>query len=254
MQFSDWLTIILSLLGIFSGAGISWMFFRTQLLADFTSLHEKLVKLNVPRDVNAVVNPRLGEISSQLQELTHKVSNINITKGVGLALSPKLDTVCADIRELKTKIDIIEQLNNSKEIASIKNTVEKLDRDLNSAVREILSNVKAQQFELAERIQATFKSQSETATNIVRDAFSAEISKFVKNSTDKEKLLTSLVNSFMEGMRVMGDYQKKNIEIETSNSISDIEKKIANSIENVFEEVVSLKQQLVSIPKQSRRL
>lgn len=240
MQFSDWLTIILSLVGVLAGAAISWMFFRTQLLTDFRSLREKLLELNIPRDVNAVIYPQINELKSTLNNLLHKTESTKSNK--------KIDDMHYDIKEIKTMINLIEQIDNSKEIAAIKNSVEKLDKDLNASVREILHNVKVQQLELAERIQSTYNSQAMTAGNVVRDAFSSEVSKFVKDSVDREKLLTSLVNSFMEDMRVMGDYQKKNIEAETSSSINDIELKITNSIDKVIDEVGLLRNQLVSIP------
>jgi len=198
MGQSDWLTICLSILGILVGAGISWMFYRTQMLADFSALH-------------------------------------------------------ADVKDLQTKLNLVEQFNNTKEIASMKATIEKLDCNLNSAIKEILSNVKAQQYELAAKIQNEFKSQSDTATNIVRDAFSNEIGKFIKDSKDKEKLLKNLVESFMEGMRVMGEYQRINIEKETSISISDIEQKITSSIEEVLEEVLELKDKFLALPASSKK-
>ena len=45
MELSDWLTLVFSLLGVFADAGVSWMFFRTQLIADFRSQKEKLIEL-----------------------------------------------------------------------------------------------------------------------------------------------------------------------------------------------------------------
>ncbi len=190
------------------------------MLTDFSSLREKLVELNVPRDVNAVV-------------------------------SPQIQAIHADVKDMQTKLNLMEQLNNTKEIASIRSTIEKIDSNLNSAIKDILSDVKAQQFQLAESIQKEFRTQSDTATNVVKEAFSSQLSNFIKDSGDKERLLKSLVESFMDGMRVMGEYQRKNIEKETSKSISDIEQKISNSIEEVLEEVVQLKNQIIAIPSSS---
>jgi len=249
MQFSDYLTIILSLVGVIAGAAISWLFFKTQLITDFTSLKEKLIELNVPRDVNAVVNPQLEEIRKKLEVMSLKVENSKPQIPFNsVVIDKKMDRIHADIKNIQSMMDLIEHLDSSKEISAIKNTVEKLDKDLNSAVREILSNVKAQQLELAKKIKSTYESQAITATNVVRDAFSSEVRKFVKDSVDREKLLTSLVDSFMEGMRVMGDYQKTNIETQTTKSINDIEEKIISSIDKVVDEVGSLKNQIIAIP------
>ena len=56
----------------------------------------------------------------------------------------------------------------------------------------------------------------------------------------------------MEGMRVMGDYQNKNIENQTTKSINDIEKKITNSIDDVIDEVGLLRNQIVAMPSPPR--
>lgn len=239
MGSSDWLTISLSLVAVLAGAGISWMFFRTQLLADFRALREALARINVPRDVDTAVSPKMSTIASEVQLLR---------QGLDHSVSPKIAAIYTDIRELKERIDIREHIDSSKDIASIKATVEKLDGNLSSAVRDILSDVKSQQRELAERIQAEFRSQSQTATGSVRDAFAQEIAKFVGDNRDREKLLARLVESFMDGMRVMGDYQRTNIEAETAASITEIEKKISRSIEDVFDEVVELRDKVIALP------
>ena len=75
-----------------------------------------------------------------------------------------------------------------------------------------------------------------------------EIEKFVSDSKDKERLLSSLVDSFMNGMKMMGEYQRQNIEVETANSIKDIETKITASIEEVLDEVVELREKVIALP------
>lgn len=253
MQLSDWLTIIFAIVGIASGAAISWLFFRTQLLTDFGALREKLTKIDVPRDVNAVVNPALADIRSELLKLQHTIKAIDVGSNVGRTVNPKLELMQVDIKELLRQVHFSQALDNGKEIASLRATVEKLDSNLNAAVKEILKDVKAQQFELAERIQKEFRSQSRTATSSVRDAFSKEIGRFVNNTQDKEALLSKLVESFMDGMRVMGEYQRQNIERETSTSIEDIERKVTRSIEDVMGEVVTLREQVIALPSSRTR-
>ena len=236
---TDWLTVSLSLFAVLAGAGISWMFFRTQLVADFRSIKEVLSKIDVPRDLDATLKPRIASIDSEIRMLR---------QGLDHSVASKVASIYTDLQQLKERIDIQQRMESRDDIASIKATVEQLDGSLGSAVREILSDVKAQQRELAERIQAEFRSQSQSATNTVRDTFATEVEKFVSDSRDREKLLASLVDSFMHGMRVMGDYQRKNIETETTASIDEIEKKISRSIDDVLEEVVELKQQIVALP------
>lgn len=165
-----------------------------------------------------------------------------------ISFKEKLSSVVTMQLVLAQKIDLTEELKNNADITSIKNTVQKLDRDLNTAVREILTDVKEQQKELANKIQSEFRSQSETATSSVKAAFASEVSKYIANKRDQELLLSSLVSSFMDGMHAMGKYQKANIEKETLSSISDIERKISVSIDNVVNEVVSLKQQVAILP------
>lgn len=204
METSEWLSVALSLFGVASGAGISWLFFRTQLLADF------------------------GKLQNELKVVT----------------SMQLD--------LAQKIDLSKEIKDGADISAIKSTVQKLDKDLNLAVKEILSDVKEQQKELANKIQYEFRTQSKTATNSVKAAFSSEVSKYISNKKDQEQLLSNLVSSFMDGMHAMGEYQRINIEKETVSSISSLEGKITESIDNVVDEVVSLKKQVTMIPSKKR--
>ena len=46
----------------------------------------------------------------------------------------------------------------------------------------------------------------------------------------------------------MGEYQRKNIENETSKSINDIEHNVLKTIGNVLDEVLTLKDQIIALP------
>ena len=127
MVLSDWLTIVFSTLGVLAGAGISWVFFRTQLLADFGSINEKLAEINITRDVDITVNPKLADISAELQL---------VRQGLDHGVLDKLDSIYSDMKEVKEKINIIDELGNSMDIASIKSTVEQLDGNLNMQLKK----------------------------------------------------------------------------------------------------------------------
>ena len=204
MTPSDWLSIVLTLLSVFVGTCVSWVFFRTQLIADFASLRTLVLD-----KLTAIHNTEL---------------------------------------ELAAKIDTAERLEKHDDLASIRETVNRIDSRLHESVGSIVTNVKEQQRELAEKIQQQFEIQSKEATRIVNASFSKEVREYISDSRKQEKLLKSLVETFMDSIRVMGDYQRKKLEEQSTLSLESIEKGITSSIGRVLKEVVELKDQLPRLP------
>jgi hypothetical protein len=204
MSTSDWITITTALVGAMIGAVVSWVFFRTQFLADYSSLRTVLLA-------------KFTELHSILSEVTGK-------------------------------IDVSKKLSEHDDLAAIRLLVGQIQAQLQLSVDSLVSDVKGQQIELARKIQDQFRFQSEKATQVVRDAFATEVRKFITDTKKQDKLVQGLVESFMDGLRTMGEFQRHKIEVQSEVSLSIIEKRITDSINQVLEEVVNLKEKLPALP------
>jgi len=81
MEFSDWLQIILSLVGFVLGVGISYYFFRAQQFTDYNDIRRRLIELSnevkTIRDNNEVI--RQVEQSVDLQLLRSALASLDNT-------------------------------------------------------------------------------------------------------------------------------------------------------------------------------
>lgn len=203
MTPSDWITITMTLVAVLVGCGVSWAFFRTQLVADFKQILAKLSSLESKHDV------------------------------------------------MVSKVDAIESFKDATDLVEIKKTVDNIDRSLHTSVTSIISDVRMQQQELALRIQAEFDKQTVSSVDVVAQSFKNEIGRFVEDTNKQELLLTKLVQSFMDGLKAMGDYQRVSISDQSSTSLEAIEQSIKGSIDDVLDEVVELREQVLSLPPPS---
>ncbi|MEL6110646.1 MAG: hypothetical protein AAFU85_31960 [Planctomycetota bacterium] len=229
MTTSDWITITFSLVAVVIGAGVSFALFRTQLLTDSQSLRDSLTVI----DQQTQAFDRRLDAEAQGQQL----------------LITSLATIEHTQSQILERMDLAKQIDDNSDLAEIRSTVERIDTRLHDAVRNIVGDVKEQQAELAAKIQRQFEHQSREATQVVREAFVAEVKKFVTDTRKQDKLVKNLVDSFMEGLRTMGQYQKTNIEGQSETSLNEIEQSISESINQVLDEVVDLKGQLIGLPQ-----
>ena len=71
-----------------------------------------------------------------------------------------------------------------------------------------------------------FHSQAKTARKSVHDSFSRKLDDCLDDSVLQQQLLPELVDTFMQAMRAMGDYQRKSIDFQKAESREEITRRL----------------------------
>lgn len=139
-----------------------------------------------------------------------------------------------EIFRLNTKLD-------PGEISAILKTVERIDKDLPRSISSILKDFEREQHSLSKEIQRKFDEQSKKSRKIIEEAFRKEINYILPSNNQSELLLAKLVDSFMDAMIRMGEYQKLNIESQSERHLGTIKNIVETEIKGVVNEVEQLK-------------
>jgi hypothetical protein len=231
---------------------------KQQIVQQIQSLEKSLEDMESPISLALDLQVLRGSKDPQQKTIADLVERLTAVQGKVLSIEdfvakeyPKL------FHSLFEKFDYVkkspergEEPGKKDDISALGITIGELHENIIMTVSTILTDVKEQQLELAKRIFNEFSAQSYSATKIVKDSFSKEICKFINDTLEQEQLLEYLVDSFMEGMRTMGEYQRINIENETLNATQQLEIRIRDSISKIINEVSELhdKVKVIALP------
>jgi len=146
-----------------------------------------------------------------------------------------------DFKSLKDEIFRLNTKLDPNEITSILRIVERIDEDLLRSVTSILKDLEKEQARLSKEIQAKFDEQSKKSRKIIAESFRKEISYVLPQNGQSEALLSKLVDSFMDAMIRMGEYQRLNIEDQTERHREVIKQIIESETKGLVGEVENLK-------------
>lgn len=133
-------------------------------------------------------------------------------------------------------------------VSELSESIEGLRTRVIGTVNKILDEVQEQHTELAKKIQSVFEEQSVTATDTVERSFIDAIVEIIPEDTNHDRLIKRLVEIFMHGMTSMGTYQQINITEQTEASTHAIRERISKSIEEVFEGIDEIEEQVTALP------
>lgn len=133
---SDWLSIVLTLVGFILGTGISWIFFRSEQQTDFRKLLDSLesIRANEFKDLNASI---------------------------------------AVIRQAK---DFQEQMRVKDEIGDLREMIQRLNGEMNGLPNKIVITLKAEQKDLLERISERFNLKVTESQGAIEQSVRNELS------------------------------------------------------------------------------
>lgn len=172
-------------------------------------------------------------------------SILGIERAIDVKLSHRLEQVH------KLALTLKEHLSKNEHPDAVSNLNESIDdlrARLNRAVSRILDDIQNQHTQLALKIQSVFEEQSITAADMVERSFAEILARGIADTAERERLLTSLVEVFMHGMRSMGTYQRINVTDQTQTSTKLIRERINKSIEEVFLGIDKIQEQLTALP------
>lgn len=155
LSTSDWLSIVLTLLGFILGTGISWIFFRSSQQTDFRKVLESLDSIR----------------ANEFKDLSSSI---------------------AVIRQAK---DIQDQIRVKDEIGSLKEMVQRLNGEMSGLPNKIVVTLKAEQKDLLDRISEKFNQKVTESQSAVEQSMRKELSGLVPLAQQQQILerLTDMV-------------------------------------------------------------
>ncbi len=228
MSSSDWLQLLLSLIGFLGGAVISWIFFRAQQTTDFNSLRDLLNKIS--HDIGSkdrFVIGKLTGLDKTISKYDETMENFTMTIG--------------GVKELT---DVSKRLDTLEELNKIKSTIEDIDSKLNSAVISIISEVREQQKALSNTLQGKFKEQWRTALPIIETSLKRELLTIVPAPKEQDKLLEKMLSLVEQAVNRAGEYQRLYFAQSLSSALSKIETSVNGVVGDVTNEVQGLENKL----------
>ncbi len=195
MSLSDWLQIVLSLVGFIVGAWVSWMFFRAQQKTDFVALRDAIQSL-------------------KNQDLK------NIDKNI--AIIQKANDVATYIR-----------LN--KEIGELHNSIYRLNGDVNGLPQKILSDFRTEQHIFLGRVNEKFNEKVLESQSTLEQHIRKELANFLPTANQQDKLVERLSELTKFVVISMGIFQRETIAIESEDVLTRTERKINNAVSPVSE-------------------
>ncbi|KPA15505.1 hypothetical protein MHK_004285 [Candidatus Magnetomorum sp. HK-1] len=221
MQLSDWLTILFSILGVSIAAVISWIFFRAQQKTDYVKIRELLLSIE---NQNNLSNSILHDQKSSLDQIKNNVQSVK------------------DLCGVNDKIDLLQQLND------INKQVGMLGGDVSSLVEKITLDIKSQQRELLDIVQQKFYKQVLKTQDVLLKDLEKEILITRNGNMDEGHTLTRIVDLIGHVLNSLGEFQRANIQEQSSIILTNVKTEIGNRVDEVFKEVTIIKKQMDNLP------
>lgn len=247
------LTGISFLGGAIVSATISWIFFRAQQNTDFNKLKDSITALSKD-SITALsrFDTKISLIQEAIKTSEQKTDRVTNTTDLQLG---KIGDNLQDIKELMGQVkevtNIATKLDDSKEIASLKSIVERLDYTLENSVDSIITEVRNQQTIISNAVQDSFKTQSNNAVKDILKYLKNDLDRILPSSfKEKEDLLIKLHEIMSQALNTMGQYQLLTLKQKQNNSLDNIvetekqKKQILSqgikTMENILEQIAPL--------------
>lgn len=196
MSLSDWLQIVLSLVGFIVGAWVSWVLF-----------------LGIRNKMDFCCAARCHLVYENLDSK-------NIDKNI--AIIQKANDVATYIR-----------LN--KEIGELHNSIYRLNGDVNGLPQKILSDFRTEQHIFLGRVNEKFNEKVLESQSTLEQHIRKELANFLPTANQQDKLVERLSELTKFVVISMGIFQRETIAIESEDVLTRTERKINNAVSPVSE-------------------
>lgn len=157
----------------------------------------------------------------------------------------RFEKVLADLTKSITEVrhssdisrDISRKIDDSKEIASLRTSIDGLHKIVNSAVDSILSEVRGQQRNLSTSIQDSFQSQSKEALQVISEHLRKEIGSHFQSDRALNVVIEKIQNTVEQAIEKMGAYQRRKLEEGNEIAISKVKQIAGVEVQKVQNKV-----------------
>ncbi|WP_167608610.1 hypothetical protein [Maribellus sediminis] len=228
-----WVTILLSLIGIFSGGVISFYFFRSQQKDAISKLSANIAKLNSRESSSERVEKYLIEQRKNLNEVLNQMSKI------------------------QTSINFSEKIENHDKLNDVKSTLDNIKESFKSD----LSDLKKSIDDSFTSIISRFDNGNFNATKMLHSQLAKEFQKDVKlfipsSELESEVLASKLVDNFLKLYKEINQIQRENLNSDREHFLKNVDDRIDDSFNNFqsrFEESFQNFESKLSLPNSGKQ-
>lgn len=278
MIFSDWLQIVLSLVGFLAGAILSWIFYRAQQTTDFNRLRDSINDLSRfdvslthlyesvqqasknATDIKDSTNLRLGNLDNSMGRLSEAIGQLRESSALSrrrdtatdsrlINLENNLTRILEVMAQVKESADISKKLDGFQEISSLKITIEHLSQTLDTAVDSIITEVRGQQSIISEAVQENFSEQSKKAVRDILGYLKRDLDKVVPSAKERDDLVKKAYEIIEQAINTMGKFQLLILEQQQDNALTSVAERANQQNMIVKEEVQEIGQKVESIER-----
>ncbi len=228
MSQSDWLQIVLSLIGFFLGAIVSWVFYRAQQNTDFNKLREEITKVTTALDQNR------NELRSQSKKNNEFIKRAEATLN--------------EVLKATVTLDVNQKFDELQDYSSIREKVDIISTNLGKVVEDIMIEVRGSQEIMFMTLQEKFDEQTNASLKLLEDSLRQELKSVLKAPSDIDMVLSKSLQVIENAIKAMGQYQQANMDQQADQILSAVEEKFVTALDEVVSEVSDLKEQVASLP------
>ena len=199
MTSSDWITIVFSLIAVLIGAGVSWAFFRTQLLTDVGKLREALDQI---REAQIQLKEKM-DISGQLDSHDDLLAIRSTVEKLDGDLNRAVSSILSDVKEqqklLATKIQEKFEAQSIEARQSVQDAFQaelkkfipdpqQQEQLLNSLVRSFMAGIKT----MGEYQKINIEEQSISTASTLEQQIKGSIDNVLKEVTDLKETVEQM--------------------------------------------------------------
>ncbi len=170
-------------------------------------------------------------------------------------LTTKVELVDFDVKALKDVIDTSNQLldavQDKSKLDAIHTSVDTLNEQMKLLGTGIVSDIKAGQNDLIEKVQARFERELDRAQAVMQSEVQRHLSQLSKPE-QRDAAVSAIVDLVKHGIKGLGQYQRLVFETETDAALARVSSHVDERIADVKSEVATLRSEVTSIVPPSK--
>lgn len=170
-------------------------------------------------------------------------------------LTTKVELVDSDVKALKdvivTSNQLLDAVQDKSKLDAIHTSVDTLNEQMKLLGTGIVSDIKAGQNDLIEKVQARFERELDRAQAVMQSEVQRHLSQLSKPE-QRDAAVSAIVDLVKHGIKGLGQYQRLAFETETDAALARVSSHVDERIADVKSEVATLRSEVSSIVPPSK--
>lgn len=203
-----WFTILLSLIGIFSGGVISFYFFRSQQKDAISKLSANIEKLNSRESSSERVEKYLIEQRKNLNE------------------------VLTQMTQVQTSINFSEKIENHDKLNDVKSTLDNIKESFKIDLFDLKKSIDDNFSSIISRFDNGNLKATKSLHSQLEKEFQKDVKLFIPSELESEVLASKLVDNFLKLYKEINQIQRENLNSDREHFLKNVDNKIDDSFKN----------------------